>query len=859
MTLLHGKGPLFRRPAKGFASAGAKRQYAPDLQLEPVHLEIDLGVDLDGRTLEVTLRHTVRANTAGADTLRLHGVDLVGMQVVGESLRWSYDGEELEVVWPRRFGRGEERALELRYRVREPRSGLFFSGPCDDTPDAPRLAITDHETERARHWLCTVDQPAVRPTLQFAITAKEQDTILANGGLVSETSNGDGTKTAVWACKSHVPSYLTCFAVGELVRWDGGEVDGVEIAAFAPAKDHDEANLECSFRRTADMLEWLPERLGTPFPYEKYFQVAAPFIGGAMENISLTTWDDRFVLDEALESEERQLLDVINLHEMAHTWFGDLIICRDYAHAWLKESWATYMETCWLEHDLGVDAMQHDLWRSAEAYFGECDTRYVRPIVTREFDTSWDMYDYHLYPGGAWRLHMLRRMLGEQTFWAAVRQYVDHYAGELVETDDFRRTLESVSGRSLARFFDEWIHAPGFPVLKGRFRYEARTHTGVFELEQKQVDAKKGIGLFDLAIDLAWWIDGERREQRAHFGPDGRLVLHVEMASAPTRVRVDPHLAVLHRLELDLPDAMWRAQLAEDEAFGRMQAARALAKKGRREDLAAVAEAYRKERFWGVRAEFATALGKAANEASLEVLLGLAADDVGCDASRPALYRALGTYRDARVVEVLVSQLEAGRPPQATAAALDALGAQRAQAPHDVLLRHGERRERSEFGAMAAARAMAASRSAEGRRWLLAHAAPGTLPDRTRPAVVAALGTCLGDVEEHARPPIVEALEDRLRDPIGRVRDAAARALVGARSHGSAAALDAYRAQLPAQYQAQFDRRLEGMRRRAKGGSHDRLERAEKRVRELEGRLEKLEAKSAGSALNSSDKNGKIS
>ena len=116
-------------------------------------------------------------------------------------------------------------------------------------------------------------------------------------------------------------------------------------------------HLERSFRRTADMLRWLPEKLGTPFPYPKYFQIALPFVGGAMENISLVTWDDRFVLDAELERDERQLLDVINVHEMAHTWFGDLVVCRDFAHAWLKESWATYMEACWLEHDLGHRAL----------------------------------------------------------------------------------------------------------------------------------------------------------------------------------------------------------------------------------------------------------------------------------------------------------------------------------------------------------------------------------------------------------------------------------------------------------------------------------------------------------------------
>ena len=68
-----------------------------------------------------------------------------------------------------------------------------------------------------------------------------------------------------------------------------------------------------------------------------------------MENISLVSWDERFVIDERLASEWTYLLDAVNVHEMAHSYFGDAVVCRDFAHAWLKESWATYIEQVWRE------------------------------------------------------------------------------------------------------------------------------------------------------------------------------------------------------------------------------------------------------------------------------------------------------------------------------------------------------------------------------------------------------------------------------------------------------------------------------------------------------------------------------
>ena len=71
------------------------------------------------------------------------------------------------------------------------------------------------------------------------------------------------------------------------------------IAYFAP-RAFSEDNLRRSFGRTGRMLDWMTRKLDMPFPFPKYYQVAATGAGGAMENISLVVWDDRFVLDATL-------------------------------------------------------------------------------------------------------------------------------------------------------------------------------------------------------------------------------------------------------------------------------------------------------------------------------------------------------------------------------------------------------------------------------------------------------------------------------------------------------------------------------------------------------------------------------
>src|SRR5690606_37766856 len=157
------------------------------------------------------------------------------------------------------------------YGVIHPVTGLFFSKPDGAYPNAGTWAATDHETERARHWLPCVDLPNARPTLNFLLRAKQEYTILANGELVKEEVHDDGTKTAHWELKQRCPSYITCFAIGDFTRCDDGEHNGKPIAYFAERNWKPE-DLKRSFGRTGAMLDWMTRKLDDPYPFPKYYQ-----------------------------------------------------------------------------------------------------------------------------------------------------------------------------------------------------------------------------------------------------------------------------------------------------------------------------------------------------------------------------------------------------------------------------------------------------------------------------------------------------------------------------------------------------------------------------------------------------------
>src|SRR5436305_14639554 len=128
--------------------------------------------------------------------------------------------------------------------------------------------------------------------------------------------------------------------------------------------------------------------------------VVEQYTAGGMDNTSATP-----LFDSALHA-ERSMLDSspdgLIAHELAHQWWGDLLTCRDWAHLWLNEGFASYCEVIWDEHRHGADWAQLDLWqKAAPAKTGGKD----RPVVDRRYPNSEAMFDARADPKGAWVLN----------------------------------------------------------------------------------------------------------------------------------------------------------------------------------------------------------------------------------------------------------------------------------------------------------------------------------------------------------------------------------------------------------------------------------------------------------------------
>jgi len=838
--------------ANKFNDPGIEEQYPPDLELEPVHLDIDLHFDLVNQTAGGRVITTVKARRQGPTGLTLNAVDFEDINVGdpdGNELVWRYDGQKLTIEWTEPFSEAEQRRVEVSYQVVEPVAGLYFSKPNEAYPEQAWYVASDHETERARHWLPCIDLPNVRTTLDFHLRAESRFTILANGILVEEANHGDDTKTAHWKLEQRCPSYLTCIAIGDFVRASDGEFnDGekaIQVAYFCTQK-HSAEDLLRAFGRTRPMMAWMTKKLAMSFPYPKYYQFAVPGMGGAMENISLVSWDDRMVQDETLAQEYGWLVDQINVHEMSHSYFGDAVVCRDFAHAWLKESWATYIEQCWLEDNEAHDEALYNFYMNATAYFDEADNHYKRPIVTRRFKSSWDMYDRHLYPGGACRLHTLRCELGDEVFWAAVQDYLKRYNGQVVETDQFRQVMEEHSGCSLGKFFDQWFFTAGYPALKVSFNFDNKRKQGTFEIEQTQVDEEKNVPAFALSTDLAWTIGGTEHQLSIKLD-QAKHVITVAMPAEPEQVRFDPGAKTLHKLTFNPGDPLLRKQLTQaKDVIGRIQAAHELAKTGKRANIQAITDAYPNETFWGVRREFVKALGEANSEAAITGLVEI----IGSEQDPMVLatvFRAAGNYRDQRIREAIAARLEQGLPYFATQAAYQTMGAQRQEASWEVLVNGIQQDSFNGIPQSGAFAGLAATRRVEAIDLLMERVPYGATSNRARPAAILALADIGKGQEKATRERIAEKLIDLLRDPWDKAGNAAASGLKILKAPEAISALESFGRNRSYQEQMEVERLISSLRSEDKvDGSalKKQVEDLREKIRKLEDQLQKLEAKS---------------
>jgi aminopeptidase N len=370
-------------------------------------------------------------------------------------------------------------------------------------------------------------------------------------------------------------SYLTSLVVGNYAKLEDA-YKNIPLEYYTYHGTEETARR--SFSKTPEMMRLFSQKLDYEYPYGRYAQtIVANFIFGGMENITATTHADSEILYSSSQSAQLATENLIS-HELAHSWFGNLVTCKDWSELWLNEGFATFMEAVFREHDAGHDAYLNEMRSNTSLYLLEDLLKYRRPLRYDLYGSAIDIFDATVYKKGALVLHMLRETVGEEMFWKALHQYLNEYRYKPVGTADLQRVFEETTAQQLDWFFDQWVYKAGYPELRVRSFYHTPTRKLTLEVTQTQSAQAMTPLVFRLPVEIeiataagehTEKIEITRRKERFTFQLDGK----------PLMIRFDKGARILKKVDFPQPASMLKYQLTHSsDIVGRAEAAEALAK-----------------------------------------------------------------------------------------------------------------------------------------------------------------------------------------------------------------------------------------------------------------------------------------
>ena len=641
---------------KPFELPGARPHYNPDRPGQVEHIFLDLILDIPNQSYKGTCTILINPIRNHIDRLTLDAVNLniEAVMIDGVSQPFDDDGEQLQIHLKQQTKIGERIELAIAYHVEQPQRGLYFIAPTVDYPNKPTQVWTQGEDEDSRFWFPCFDYPGQLATSEIRVQIPKPFVAVSNGELILTEDQGDA-RIYHWSQKEIHPTYLMTLAIGDFAELRD-QWNGKPVTYYVEKGREDQARL--SMGKTPRMIEFYSQKYGYPYAFPKYAQVCVDdFIFGGMENTSTTLLTDRCLLDQRAAIDNRST-ETLVAHELAHQWFGDLVVIKHWSHAWVKEGMASYAEVMWIEQEYGREEALYYLLGQARQYLDEDASRYRRSLVTHVYREAIELYDRHIYEKGSCVYHMMRAELGDELFYGAIATFLQDNAHRTVETIDLLRAIEKTTGRNLTFLFDQYVYRGGHPDFKLSYAWDSDSNLAKITVSQSQSEH------FDLKIPIGISCMNESKiEQktvtvRIH---EKEQSFYFPLEKKPDFISFDVDNYHLKTVVLEYPLPELKAQLRHDpDPVSRLYAAQAIAKKGGLEAVKTLSDSLKNDSFWGVRAEVAESLATIKLDQAVEALIaGLSDSDARV---RRAIAGSLAQIATPESYQALSSIVETGDP-----------------------------------------------------------------------------------------------------------------------------------------------------------------------------------------------------
>ncbi len=606
-----GAGDIEGIPGFDEATGRDLRNYPKDRIVDFQHMRLELFIaDMETPKLAATqmLRFAPISEAITSLTLDARGMKITGVSAIGYEASFTYDGSTLVASFVPSIQAGQTVELVTTYELNDPARGLIWTLPDDAWPGRTAQIHTQGQPQTNHYWFPCHDFPNERLTTEVIATVPAGYLASSNGFLAEQTRvirEAPGARTSSgklgpallrafdrfqWMQDREHPNYLVTLVVGKFDVVDvGGKitrvVDDKEVQVplscpvYVPVGRG--GDVQRTYANTLPMIRTFERLFDEPYPWARYAQlVVNNFEAGGMENTSATTMFDTAIYTKVADLDHD--LDGLISHELAHQWFGDLLTCNSWEHIWLNEGFATYSTALWFEERAGTSGYQaevlndYDRVIAADKGLAPQQQGFVSKVWTHPWETF--RRGANPYPKGAMTLHMLRTRIGDELFFKGIAKYVDEHKDSTVETSEFRRVMEDVSGLQLEQFFRQWTQRPGVPKVDVKFAYDPSRKKLRFDVAQTQeVDEFNPAFEFPMGVYI-----------KNSSGPDVIIepaitgkseTFEVDLEGPPGFVAVNHQLSTLGAFSVAQSPEQWISQLVDGPTLlARIQAARTLAK-----------------------------------------------------------------------------------------------------------------------------------------------------------------------------------------------------------------------------------------------------------------------------------------
>ena len=460
-----------------------------DLKYHRLELDIDPGVSFISG--DITSYFTAKSNMSTITFDLSSNMTVSQVLQRGNLLSFSHLGDELIITLPSTLNTGTLDSLTVSYSGNPQFSGLnsFEQNQHNGDP----IIWTLSEPYGAKGWwpckqdlIDKIDSIDVFMTTPRFNPSNEEYIAVSNGLEQSQVLSGN-EKTTHFKHRYPIPAYLIAIAATnysvftQTVPNNGNPFDIVNYVY-----PEDLASAQANTAVTVPIMNLFNNLFEEyPFANEKYGHAQFGW-GGGMEHTTVSF----------MGNFSRNLI----AHELAHQWFGNKITCGSWKDIWLNEGFATYLSGIVIENLDGNNAFT--TWKqqrnnsitaapNGAVYLTDTDTTSVSRIFSGRLT----------YNKGAMVLHMLRKKLGDATFFQALQDYLNTsaHAYDYAKTEDFITIAETTSGEDLTEFFDDWLYNQGYPSYTVSWNQPSVNQVSI-TLEQTQSDAS--VSYFEAPVPI---------------------------------------------------------------------------------------------------------------------------------------------------------------------------------------------------------------------------------------------------------------------------------------------------------------------------------------------------------------------